>query len=379
MNTQRVAAGVIFLGVVSLFALTVVVTLAGGPAPLWEGLAFGAWLFAFALVGLLIVFRRPGNAIAWLCLGFALAWGFQIAFETILGYETLHPGSVPWPEYLAVFADQMWVFGVGLLGFVLLLFPEGSLPSRRWKPLAGVLLATMILIVAYGVTRPGPFPDRDLINPLGVEWVGRVEVAAYALLVVLVTTILVSASSLVVRFRRSDEAGRRQLKWLMAAGIVSAISYALLFVNDRVPWILAWTTIPVAIGFAVLRYRLYDIDRLVSRTITYAVVAGLLAAVYFGAVVVFSTLLPAESDMAVAGSTLLLAVLFNPVRRRVKDMVDKRFDRTRFDHGRVIERFTRDVNKRTDLGEIQTSLADVIGSTLRTTSLAVWVRSEDDS
>lgn len=374
MSLQRIAATTAFGLVVGLFAGAAVISTAASLEPVWEVVAWGIWLFAFAGVGLLLVFRRPGNAIAWLCLGFALFWAAQLASDSVLTHEMTEPGFIARPELLAVVADQLWVPGVVIVGFLLLLFPDGQLPSPRWRPLAWVLFVTMLLVMAYGFTRPGVFPDWDFTNPFGVEWVGRLVAVDYVLVACLILSLAACAVSVAVRFRRAGGPERQQLKWLMAAGIVSAVSYILLFVEDRVPWILAWTTIPVAIGFAVLRYRLYDIDRLVSRTLSYALVAGLLAATYFGTVVVLSVLLPSESNLAVAGSTLLVAILFNPLRRRTQHVVDRRFDRTRFDYSRVAEQFSADLRTQTDVAEIQTAMARVVDSTMRPTVVSMWVR-----
>lgn len=373
MNVQRVGAIAAFGSVVGLYVVAVVFSIVGDLGPVWEFFAFGTWLFAFAGVGVLIVFRRPGNAIAWLCLGFALVWAINLAADTSLRFEMSNPGFLPRPELLAVVADQVWVPGVGIVGFLLLLFPDGHLPSSRWRPLAWVLLGAMALSMTYGVLRPGRFTDWDFTNPFGVAWVGRLEIVSFVLVVILILSLLACAAAVAIRYRRAQGAERQQLKWLMAAGVVSALSYGLLFVEDGPPWILAWTTIPVAIGFSVFRYRLYDIDRLVSRTLSYAVVAGLLAATYSGAVVLLSLLVPSDSNLAVAGSTLLVAILFNPLRRRTQDLVDRRFDRTRFDYRQVADEFSAELRTHTDVEQIQTAMARVVDSTFRPAAVSLWV------
>lgn len=374
MNAQRAGAMAAFGSVIGLFATAVFASTIGNLGPVWEYFAFGTWLFAFAGVGVLIAFRRPGNAIAWLCLGFAFAWATNLTADTLLRFEMTSPGLIPRPDVLAVVADQVWVPGVGIVGFLLLLFPDGQLPSPRWRPLVWALLVAMSLAMAYGLFRPGPFTDwQDFTNPLGVAWVGRLEIVSFVVVVALISSLLACALSVVIRFRRAEGEERQQLKWLVAAGVVSALSYLLLFVEDGPPWILAWTTIPVAIGVAVFRYRLYDIDRLVSRTLSYAVVAGLLAGTYFGAVVLLSLLVPSDSQLAVAGSTLLVAVLFNPLRRRTRDLVDRRFDRARFDYRRVTDQFSADLRTQTDVAQINAAMARVVDSTLRPTAVSLWV------
>lgn len=374
MEKRGVLAVGTFVFVLGSFLVAVVVSNAGDLIATWEIAAYGIWLLAFAAVGLLIVFRRPGNAIAWLCLGFATVWAVYFALDAILRYEMANPGSVSRPEILAVVANQLWVPGVGLICYLLLLFPEGALPSPRWKWFSRLILATMALLIAYGLLIPGPFVDWDFENPLGVSWVTDYVAIDYALVITLVLSVLASAVSVVFRYRRADTTERFQLKWLLAAGVITAVSYALVFIEDGAPFILAWSTIPVAIGFAVLRYRLYDIDRLISRTLSYAVVAGLLAAIFYGAVLLLSLLVPTQSNLAVAGSTLIAAVTFNPLRRRVQDWIGRRFDRSQFDSRMVIEQFADRLRDQTDFGELEVGLTDVVSRTLRPNAISLWVR-----
>lgn len=372
MNTQRVVAMATVTMVVAMYALAIVVSTIGDLVPPWEMAAFGAWLLAFAVVGVLIVFRRPGNPIAWLCLGFAFPFAAYFAADAVLRYEMAEPGLISRPELLAIFASQLWVPAVGAIGYLLLLFPDGHLPSHRWKWFARFLATTLGLLIAYGSLVPGTFADWHFENPLGVSWIDDYVAIGYALVVFLIASILISAVSVAFRYRRADSVEKLQLKWLVAAGAVSALSYAFVFIDDGPPWILSWSAIPVAIGFAVLRYRLYDIDRLISRTLSYAVVAGLLTGAFFGAVVLLSLLLPSESNLAVAASTLLVAVLFDPLRRRIQNRVDRRFDRARFDAERVIEQFAVDLRNLTDLDELTIELTKVIGQVLRPSILAFW-------
>src|SRR5690606_16331792 len=226
----------------------------------------------------------------------------------------------------------------------------------------------------YGLTRPGRFTDWDFVNPWGVPWVERLVVVDIALVIGLILSLAASAASVVSRFRRASGPEKQQLKWLVAAGVVSAASYALLFVEDGLPWILAWTTIPVAIGIAILRYRLYDIDRLVSRTVSYVVVTGMLVALYLGAVFVFQLVLPTESDLAVAASTLAVAAAFNPVRLRVQGFVDRRFNRSRYDAGRTVDTFSRRLRGATDAADLADQLCDTTASVLEPAHLSLWLR-----
>lgn len=374
MEKRGLVAVATFVFVVASFLVAVVASYAGDLIATWEIWAYGTWLLAFAVVGLLIVFRRPGNAIAWLCLGFATVWAAYFALDSLLRYEMANPGSVSRPEILAVVANQLWVPGVGIICFLLLLFPEGSLPSPRWRWLSRLILVTMTLLIVYGLMIPGEFVDWEFENPLGVSWVIDYVAIDYALVITLVLSVLASAVSVVFRYRSADTTERFQLKWLLAAGVISAVSYALVFVEDGAPFILAWSTIPVAVGFAVFRYRLYDIDRLISRTLSYAVVAGVLAAIFYGAVLLLSLLVPTQSNLAVAGSTLIVAAAFNPLRRRIQDWIGRRFDRSRFDSRKVVEAFADRLRDQTDFQELEAGLTDVVGRTLRPSAISIWVR-----
>ena len=179
------------------------------------------------------------------------------------------------------------------------------------------------------------------MNPLGIEALEPFDQGppGFALVVILVLCILASAVSVVVRYRGASEVERLQLKWLMAAGLLSALAYGLLFFWDEFNIQLIWASIPVAIGLSMHRHRLYDIDRLISRTVAYTVVAGVVAMVFVAVIFVFQEVLGAEGPIGVAGSTLAAAALVNPLRRRVQDRVDRRFNRSHFDAQRVADGF----------------------------------------
>jgi hypothetical protein len=216
------------------------------------------------------------------------------------------------------------------------------------------------------------------VNPLGIEALEpfREGAPGVTLVLILVLCILASAFSVVVRYRRAVGIERLQLKWMMAAGLVAALAYALLFFWDGFYIQLVWTVIPVAIGLSMHRHRLYDIDRLISRTVAYALVVGLLAIVYAGTVFLLRERLPGRGNIAVAASTLAVAALFNPLRRRVQERVDRRFNRTRHDAWKVAETYTRGLSDQIDPDRIVNGWIGVISETVQPATVAVWVRSE---
>lgn len=376
---RRTAVG--FAAVIGLIyvASVIVYSLAGSGAlvDLVDALGFSLWISAFTAVGLIIVFHRPGNVVAWICLAFSGVWSAWILFEGLLVYESAHPGTLARPDLIAALATPLWVPGVGLIGFLLLLFPDGHLPSPRWRPVAWLLGGTIGLLTVISFFLPGVIQDREYVNPLGIDALepfGQ-DAPGRALVVLLVLCILASASSVVFRYHGAVGTERLQLKWMMAAGLVAALAYALLFVWGDFNIQLVWMVIPAAMGLSMHRHRLYDIDRLISRTVAYAIVVGTLAAVYIGVVFVLRDLLPGDGGLAVAGSTLAVAAIFNPLRRRVQDRVDHFFNRSHYDAERVTEQFAGGLRDETDADRIVRGWVGVVAETMQPSSLGVWTRS----
>ncbi|MBA3233602.1 MAG: hypothetical protein H0T17_06615 [Propionibacteriales bacterium] len=312
---------------------------------------FSLVLFTFPLVGFLLARRQPSNAIGWLLLGIGLCWGIRGCFFD--GYLTwtlvVHPGSLPLPDLVGALTFPLWVPGIGLIGsFLVLLFPDGSLPSARWRPVAWISAAVIASLYLLGVVRPGPVeqaPVGDLDNPLGIHALAPILPALDALALLLPLCIVACAVALIVRFRRSVGVQRLQLKWLATAGafvacgylvVMFASAYAAVTHAGPAPgwfgflvetYFLSLALIPVAIGVAVLKHGLYGIDRLISRTVSYAVITGTLLAVYVSLVTVATRFTPSSNSLSVAASTLAVAALFQPLRRRVQTVVDRRFNR----------------------------------------------------
>jgi hypothetical protein len=315
------------------------------------GLVGGALFLAFPLVGALIASKRPKNAVGWLCLAVGLLWMLLGMLEYYAYYGAATPGSVPFPIAMAGISDWMWVPAMGLLGtYLLLLFPDGRLPSRRWRPLAWLSGAVILLLSACVMLAPGRLGNlAGVRNPFGIEGADWLAAGAWVLLPLLPLCMLASALSLVLRYRHSRGDERQQIKWMAFSASVVVVLYAIAMVVSfafpeeswttagSVWWLnlltyavlASFTLVPIAVGIAVLKYRLYEIDLLINRALVYGSLSAMLALVYVGGVVGLQALLRAltgqESTLAVVASTLAIAALFSPLRRWVQTFVDRRF------------------------------------------------------
>jgi hypothetical protein len=349
------------------------------------GLLGQALFLVFPLVGALIASRRPQNPIGWLCLVDGLLWTTTNMLDYHSIYVMASPGSVPFPVGLAGVNHWLWVPTVGLLGtYVFLLFPDGRLPSRRWRPLAwltGVVIVSGSLVLMLS---PGPLDmPRGIRNPFGLEAAPWVALAAHAILPLLPLCMLASALSLVIRYRRSRGDVRQQIKWIAFAASLVALTYVIAivasFIHPSEIWLAAglplWldlieyaallsiTSVPIAIGFAVLKYRLYDIDILINRTLVYVSLTAILFGVYFGGVTAIQALLRTISSqeelpqLVIVASTLVIAALFNPLRRRIQSFIDRRFYRSKYDARKTLEAFSTKLRDETDLEELNEDLS----------------------
>jgi hypothetical protein len=375
---RRAAIGVaVLIGTIYLASLFVYASIESWQlADLGDVLGFSLWIAAFSVVGVIIAFHRPCNPVAWVCLAFGGVWSVWIILDGLLTYETAHPGTLARPDLIAALVNPLWVPGVGLIGFLLLLFPDGHLPSRRWRPVAWLLGGTIAVLTLTGFFLPGVLQDREYVNPLGVEALEPFDegVLGIALVSILVLCILASAVSVVVRYRGASGVEGLQLKWLMAAGLVSALAYGVLFFWEGFSIQLVWASIPIAIGLSMHRHRLYDIDRLISRTVVYAVVVGALALVFTVVVLVLGNVLPGDDALPVAASTLAVAAMFNPLRRRVQGRVDRFFNRSHYDAELVAARFAGGLRDETDADRIVKGWVGVVSETMQPTAVGVWTR-----
>jgi hypothetical protein len=365
-------------------------------------------VLAFPLVGALIASRRPRNPIGWVCLAEGLLWAFLGMIESYGLYGLARPGSVPFPVAVYALGEWLWVPTVGLLAiYLVLLFPDGRLPSRRWRPFAWLSGAAIVLGGAGNGLAPGPIADFGGVrNPYGLEGQLWVAGAANAVLVAFLVCILASVASLVLRYRRSLGEGRQQIKWIAFAasvvgfGFVSAMTSGLIVLafapeswggaNTPPVWfdllfsvvLLSFGGVPIAVGIAVLRYRLYDIDILINRALVYGSLTFLLAATYFGGVVglqyVFRVLSGQGSTLAVVASTLAIAALFNPLRRRVQGFVDRRFYRSKYDAKKTLEAFSEKLRDETDLQRLGEHLVRAIGEAMQPAHASLWLRPTHD-
>ena len=367
-----------------------------GTGGLVGGLVIFLPFLAFPLVGALIASKRPQNPIGWICLAAGLFWMLIALEDSILGYG-------PYPVAIDALTEWMWVPPVGLLGiYLILLFPDGRLPSRRWRSLAWLSGAVMVLVSLSIIFMPGPVPGHPGVsNPFGIEGYPLVARVLGGVVVLLPVCILASAASLVLRYRRSTGEERQQIKWIAFAaslvGLVALIAVAstLMFAPESLQvagtqplWLellqdldlLCLAGVPVAVGFAILRYRLYDIDVVINRTLVYGSLTAMLVAVYYGSVVVlqyvFRALSGGESQLAIVASTLAIAALFNPLRRRVQTFVDRRFYRRKYDAAKTLAAFNARLRDETDLDTLGRDLMGVASSTMQPEHVSLWLRSE---
>jgi hypothetical protein len=352
----------------------------------------GLALLTFPTVGALVGSRRPENPIGWIFIGLGTALAV-VAFANQYAAYALEtaPGSLPAGMTMAWLGSWLFLAPLFLTGtLVCLLFPDGRLLSRRWRPLLWASVGAVVLAAIGEMFIPGPLEDFDsLQNPYAADGglAGAFEVIANVGFVLLLVS-LASVASLVVRFRRARGLERQQLKWVAAAaGLVGAafLSGPALFwwlgdVGD-VAWqtaiLFAIAAIPVATGVAILRYRLYEIDRIVNRAVVYGAVTALLAGAYFGIVLglqeVFSSF-GGGSDLAIAISTLAVAALFRPLRARVQAAVDRRFYRRRYDAQRTLEAFSAHLRDEIDVTALNGELSRIAQRTMQPAHVSVWLR-----
>jgi hypothetical protein len=345
---------------------------------------------AFVTVGLIIAWHRPANPIGWIILVAVDVQGLGIASSV---YVTLaHRPGYHLPVGPLVWLNVAWFLGIGAAPLVILLFPDGTPPSRRWRPvmwsyiaMVGCYLvctyAAVIVALAEHRTRIDANGTPDFINhPAG--WYAA---ATDVFTVLLPAFWLLFVLAQVMSWRRSTGERRQQLKWLLAGAGVLAVSQAVLQPIGNNPNLsvaaqgvlntlsaISLAALPVGLGVAILRYRLYDIDRIISRTLAYTIVTGLLVGVYAGLVLLATEVLSVKSPAAVAAATLATAALFNPVRHRVQRIVDRRFNRARYDADRTIEAFAARLKDSVDLDAVRTDLASVVQQALEPAHVSLW-------
>jgi hypothetical protein len=383
--------------------LTLSLPASGGITDVVAYSVFAAIVLSFSTVGALIATRQPQNPIGWIM----IVAGFGLAATLLTGnYVELSlaqpPGRLPATVWVAWVSQWVWVLGFGpALTFLFLLFPNGRLPSRRWRPVGWLAVAAMVTLGCGVAFMPGPLADypQMIRNPVGLTLLEGTFLAGEGgpllYLSLLVSTVL-SASSMVVRFRQAMGEERQQIKWFaFAAGfaalgwVVNSLAYAndggtesLLLVAAQLLLLLSLLGIPLAVGIAILKYRLYDIDLIINRTLVYGSLTATLIAVYFGGVATiqaffrFLTGQEQQPQLAVVVSTLAIAALFNPVRRRIQSFIDRRFYRSKYDARKTLEAFSARLRDETDLQALDRELVGVVRETMQPAHVSLWLRPE---
>jgi hypothetical protein len=353
----------------------------GGSVPVWVVAPFG-------VIGLVVAWRRPGNPLGWIMLGGALfgALSEDASFYTVADYRLRH-GGLPL-GWLALLAQPGWAPAVMMFGLVVLLFPDGRLPSPRWRwPARGYVAVGLLWIVGavFFTVRAiaGHHPQVDSSGNLFLLYgndpaAGWFNVVQWVFFPVLAACWLASLARQVLGYRRSSGERRQQLKWLMAGSALAFVGVALAIAAGQTPLgavfaVVGFFALPLCIGVAIMRYRLFDIDRIVSRTLAYAIVTGLLVGVYAGLVLLATQVFTIRSPVAVAAATLAAAALFNPVRHRVQRVVDRRFNRARYDADKAVSAFAARLQDAVDLDSVNEDLARVVTRSLEPAHLSVWV------
>lgn len=374
----------------------------GGEGSPFSDLGLLLIVASFPVTGLLILRRQPRNRIGWLLMAIGAVWALGTAADAYARYGLLlRPGSLPHPDIAAALNAVIWAPALGLMGtFLVLTFPDGRLPSPRWRPAAWlsgltVVALTVVLLVSPGNVEPGPRPGMP--NPLGLQWAKPVLDVLFSVLMGLFPLCMaVCAVGLAVRLGRSHDTERLQLKWLATAAALvaglfvidmfaSLVSGAASSSTRQTAWLtlldsvsfLAFLLIPIAIGVAVLKHRLYDIDVVINRTLVYGSLTVTLTALYVGSVLLlqlFLNPLTHDSALAVAASTLGVAAVFRPARARIQSAVDRRFYRSRYDAARTLDSFASRLRHELDLDALGDDLRATVDETVHPVHVSLWIR-----
>jgi len=386
----RLAVALTALAVTVNVAGLVLVALAREPV---AQLVSQASILPTVAVGLLVAVRRPGNPLGWLMLGAALCVSSQ---NTAVAYAIVdyrfHQGALPLGPVALAF-EASWASGLVVIAGCLWLFPDGHLPAGRWRRVGGILFGAGLL---YGALTFGLTVTAALSRPLRVAADGTPEALAHPAGTMLILADLTNVGFLalilswlvwlvlqVPKYRRSTGERRLQLKWLYGGAAIFVICLTLslfqptdptgagrLVADVIAPGVVA---LPVALGFAILKYRLYEIDRIISRTVSYALVTGLILGVYIGVVTLAIQVLRFPGQVGVAASTLIAAVLFNPLRKRVQRLVDRRFNRAHYDAEATVAAFAGRLRESVDLPSMENELAFAVQQAFEPSHVTVWL------
>lgn len=336
---------------------------------------------SFAVAGLVIVLRRPGHPVGWLLLAFGFLSSVGIC-GVLLASRWMaagYPISAAWSDAVGY---ALMTPGIQAVPAVLILFPEGRIPGRRGRPLlwlvgAGALAGALAALLNGGWG--GDIEQALVVSPLRASTAPLGDLMSSAFYLLLALSIIGGSVSLLIRWRVSRGLERQQIKWLAIAASLVVLALAVAGFNTQDLWEIvlvaaALSLIPVAIGIAILRYRLFEIDRIISRTVTYGLVVGMLGLVALGLVTLLTRFLPSDDPLVVAVATLAVAALFNPLRKRVQLLVDRRFNRARYDSQRVIDAFAEKLRDEMDPDAVVDGWVDVVEDTVQPTTVGVWVK-----
>jgi hypothetical protein len=384
-RSARVGWGLLALGLVGHAAGVVLAVLNGSfPQDSGEDIALTLAFGSFLVVGCVLVARRPDNRIGWIFTAVGLLTTAAILAQgyTTYAYVT-HPGPLPGRLFAAWVFTWIWLpIGMLTVVFPLLLFPTGRSLSARWRPVTWLAVGLTAAWSVVGALNPSLDVVYGTIpNPIGVSGAdpntGLAGTVLNSLMLFLLAAVIVS---LVVRFRRSQAVERQQLKWFAYAGalvVLAILSTNVLPTLGNLPWV-AVIALPISVGIAILRYRLYDIDRLINRTLVYGLLTAILGLVYAGVVLilgqVFGGVTQDPPSWAVAGATLAVAALFQPARRRIQAVVDRRFNRRKYDAAKTVQAFSARLRDEIDLEALSAELLAVAHQTMQPTTAALWLR-----
>jgi hypothetical protein len=345
---------------------------------------------SFSIIGAIIASRLPANPVGWLfCAAASSAAVAHLSAEYATYALVARPSSLPAGEALAWLSSWVWMPYVGCIVLSLLLFPSGRLPSSRWRWLAWLTVFVTIVGALWVAFSPGVIVSLGSIrNPLGIEGLPSAD---NPLAIMSVLLFVAAVSTFVLRLRQARGIERQQIKWpaytavvvaggsvLYVTAISEAIGSRLLEWAGFIILIAALVSFPISIGIAIVRYRLYEIDTLINRTLVYALLTVILGAVYFGSVVLLQRLFVAltgeKSTFAIVGSTLAVAALFNPLRRRIQSFIDRRFYRSKYDARKTLEAFSAKLRDETDLDALSDDLVVVVRETMQPAHVSLWLR-----
>lgn len=345
-----------------------------------------AWLFAlslvgFPVVGFLILLRRPGHSIGRLVVAPVFFVGNSLWLVVLAEADSAPMGLRISAELVS---EVFWYFLFASMGLLVIYFPHSVITRRVDRFARTALISAISLAVVATLILPRRLDITGQPNPIGYDAPGSIAewLNGEQSLLLFVAILLVALTGLVLRWRASGGIERLQFRWF-GLGVVFFV-FALLISNlsspeslaNKLGFTAALLVLPAVIGLTILRHRLYEIDRIVSRTITYAIVVGILGLMFFGAVTVVTALIPAQNSLAVAGATLLMAATFNPLRRRVQNRADRRFNRSKYDTENVITDFTQTLSANTDSQDITTGLLTTVNTALQPSTASIWVKEQ---